>query len=297
MTAPGRAIGTIGLHCQLACLWEATARKPGNVHPGQGFADVTYVDFVTSAAAIGWAFTQPARTPLGRLVLDAVGLTRKAVATNTNLGMMLLLAPLAKAAAEGHLRDDLPGVLSATTVSDAVDVYRAIRLAKPGGLGRVDEQDVHDVPTQPLREVMALAADRDLIARQYAHGFQEVVQDGVPALHRELGRTGTLENAIIGCYLHLLQLYPDSLIARKCGQDLAEKASRRAAQVVKVGWPHTTAGRAAFAAFDAWLRADGHRRNPGTTADLVAASLFVGLREGIITLPSQYPWSAPGPQS
>jgi triphosphoribosyl-dephospho-CoA synthase len=291
MTARGRALGTIGLHCQLACIWEATARKPGNVHPFQSFDGLTYLDFLTSAAATASAFTRAHEIPLGGLVLAAIYATNEAVKTNTNLGMVLLLTPLAKAAAQGHVRDDLPGVLNATTVQDAVEVYYAMAVARPGGLGTVEEQDVSKPPTKTLREVMALAATHDLIARQYANGFQEVLQDGVPALHRGLAATGNLEGAIIACQLHLLHLYPDSLIVRKCGEALAEEASRRAAAVINAGWPQSEAGQAAIGELDKWLRADGHRRNPGTTADLVAASLFVALREGIITLPPQYPWS------
>ncbi len=242
MTARGRAIGTIGLHCQLACIWEATARKPGNVHRFQDFDDVSFVDFLASAAAIEGIFTASDRSQLGHLVLNAVLRTRDVSPNNTNLGIVLLLAPLAKAAAQGHLRSDLPDVLAAADATDADIIYHAIRLARPGSLGTVPDQDIRQTPTKSLREVMALAAERDLIARQYANGFQEVLQDGVPALQHGLAEIGTLEGAIIACHLHLLELYPDSLIARKCGNDLAEEASRRAGQVLAAGWPNTAAG-------------------------------------------------------
>ena len=97
------------------------------------------------------------------------------VSTNTNLGMILLLTPLAAVPPTIDLADGVEQVLAATTRDDARLVYQAIRLASPGGIGRVDEQDVADEPTMTLREVMALAADRDLVARQYAGGFQEVL--------------------------------------------------------------------------------------------------------------------------
>jgi triphosphoribosyl-dephospho-CoA synthase len=130
-----------------------------------------------------------------------------------------------------------------------------------------------------------------LIARQYANGFQEVFNDGVPSLQRGLKDLRCFEDAIICCHLTVLAKHADSLIARKCGPDVAKEASRRAAMVLEAGWPSTETGRDARAEFDSWLRADGHRRNPGTTADLVTASLFVALREGIITLPLQVSWS------
>jgi triphosphoribosyl-dephospho-CoA synthase len=103
---------------------------------------------------------------------------------------------------------------------------------------------------------------------------------------------GNLEEAIIGCHLQLLSQYPDSLIARKCGKEIAEEASCRAGGVLNASWPNKKEGHDTIAELDGWLRADGHRRNPGTTADLVTASLFVALREGMITLPLEVPWSA-----
>ena len=98
--------------------------------------------------------------------------------TNSNLGILLLLAPLAKAAAESNVRTGLGRVLDELDVEDSRQVYEAIRLANPGGLGQVAEQDIKEGPTLPLRQVMSLAAGRDLIARQYANGFREVFEEG-----------------------------------------------------------------------------------------------------------------------
>jgi triphosphoribosyl-dephospho-CoA synthase len=97
-----------------------------------------------------------------------------------------------------------------------------------------------------------------------------------------------MESAIIHCHLHLLAGHPDTLIARKRGRAEAEEASRRAADVLAGGWPARAEGRAALAALDQWLRTDGHARNPGTTADLVTACLFVALRDGLIQLPQTF---------
>jgi triphosphoribosyl-dephospho-CoA synthase len=174
----------------------------------------------------------------------------------------------------------LKAVLCSLDEADSVAVYQAIRLAAPGGLGRVAEQDVCDEPTLGLRQLMGLAADRDLIARQYDNWFDQVVNEGVPALRRGLEVAGDLERAIIYCHLHLMAAHPDSLIQRKCGRAEAEEAARRAQAVLAAGWPRE--GWNELIALDAWLRADGHRRNPGTTADLVTACLFVALRQGII---------------
>jgi triphosphoribosyl-dephospho-CoA synthase len=278
-------VDRIGLHAEVACLWEATARKPGNVHRYRDFDDAHYVDFLLSAAVVGRVL-EAGGQGVGATVLEGVRLTRLVAPTNTNLGILLLLAPLARAAAGAGVRAGLPAVLDALTVDDAARAYEAIRLANPGGLGRAAEQDVHDEPTLPLRRVMALAADRDLVARQYADGFRAVLEEGVPALLRGLEETGCLEGAVIACHLRLLANHPDSLVVRKRGAEEAAEGSRRARHVLAAGWPG-----AALDDLDAWLRAEGHARNPGTTADLVAACLFVALEERSIALPPRYPWS------
>ncbi len=280
----------IGLYAQLACIWEAMARKPGNVHRYADFADLTYLDLLHSAAAVAPILNGASLWGVGKSILESVKATRRVAKTNPNLGIVLLLAPLAAVPPSEELRAGLPRILDRLDLADARLAYEAIRLAGAGGMGRVAEQDIHEEPTKTLREAMALAADRDLIARQYVNGYLEVFQEGVPALRRGLEQTGGLENAIIACHLHLLASHPDSLIARKHGP--AEEASRRAQSVLALGWPGGEASRQSLVEFDRWLRADGHRRNPGTTADLVTACLFVLLRDSTIELPLQYPWSA-----
>jgi triphosphoribosyl-dephospho-CoA synthase len=279
-----------GFFAQLACIWEATARKPGNVHRFCDFSDTHYLDFLMSAAAVAPVLEAAYQQPVGVTVLECVRATRRVVGSNTNLGIVLLLAPLAAVPAGADLRNGLKRVLQLLDVDDSRAVFDAIRLANPGGLGQAPEQDVREEPTLPLREIMCLAAGRDRIALQYVNGFAQVFDEGVPALRRGLELSGTLEGAIVHCHLCLLASHPDSLIARKHGPAEAEAASRRAQQILDAGWP-ATEGQQLCAELDAWLRAEGHARNPGTTADLVTASLFVALREGIMKLPLTYPWS------
>jgi triphosphoribosyl-dephospho-CoA synthase len=286
----------VGLCAQLACIWEATARKPGNVHRYQDFDDVTYPDFLAAAAAIAPILDHAVDRRVGETVLRCVEATRDVAATNVNLGIILLLAPLAGVPQGSDLRSGIENVLAALDVADSSDVFAAIRLAAPGGLGRATEQDVRDEPTLPLRQIMSFAAERDLIARQYANGFREVFDDGLPALLQGLENTRSLEGAIIRCHLHLMANYPDTLICRKRNQWDADSAGRWARKVLDEGWPNTGESWETFGMFDSWLRAEGHSRNPGTTADLVAACLFVALREGRIALPSRYPWTLEFPR-
>jgi triphosphoribosyl-dephospho-CoA synthase len=280
----------VGLCAQMACVWEVTAAKVGNVHRFRDFKDVTYLDYLLSAAAIAPILARASQQRVGTTILEAIRATRQVVRTNTNLGIVLLLAPLATVADGEDPRQGVERVLSELDVEDARAVYEAIRLAGPGGLGQVTEQDVATEPTQPLRQVMGLAADRDLIAGQYANGFAEVFDLGAAAVMVGLNQTGSLECAILFAHLSLLSLHPDSLIARKRGPLEAAEASTRARTVLARGWPHQRAGWAAFKDFDTWLRSEGHSRNPGTSADLVTASLFILLRQQQIPIPVPWAW-------
>ncbi len=136
-----------------------------------------------------------------------------------------------------------------------------------------------------LREVMALAADRDLIARQYASGFQEIFHEVLPMIRAALHGGHLLETAIIAAFLGTLARHPDSLILRKAGREVALSVSRKAAEVLQAGWPGTALSHYRLQELDAWLRSRGNQLNPGTTADLVTAALFAALRDGTIPLP------------
>ena len=279
---------TIGQCAALACLWEATAPKPGNVHRGADFEDLTYVDFATSAVLIAPAMERAGEQGLGQTVLAAVRATREAIGTNSNLGMILLLAPLAKIPRGVPLNEGIGRVLTRLDAEDSRLVYEAIRLARPGGLGRVEQDDVTGEAPSDLLAAMHSAAERDLVARQYANGFEEVLRFVLPAIERGQAAGWRLSDTIVHVFLELLSQFPDSLIARKCGRELAQQAADRAAAVLAQGSPGEAVYEEGLAELDFWLRCDQHRRNPGTSADLVAAGLFAALREGIIQPP--YRW-------
>jgi len=263
---------------QFACLLEASAPKPGNVSPGRHFHDMRYEDFLASAAAIGPAFLKAGELPLGQLVREAVTATNRVVPVNTNLGIALLLAPLAKAALdprEGDLRARTARILAESTVDDAEEVYAAIRLAAPGGLGAAPAEDIQAPPTVSLLETMRLAAHRDAVAREYADAFATTFTISAPALAAARQDGLSWDDAIVECALLLLAEQPDTLIVRKLGPDAAADVQNQARQVRAAGGVRTEQGRQALAAFDTALRDPANRRNPGTTADLIAAACFV----------------------
>jgi len=298
---------------QLACLLEATAPKPGNVSPGRSFADASYADYLASAAAIGGPLIGVGTRPLGKTVRLAIEATACWTRSNTNLGIVLLLAPLARAAVENEVgihfqpmaggfraktsetasqgdgSDNEVGtpfraatrrVLAATTVDDAREVYAAIRRAAPGGLGRVDDQDVADEPTMTLVEVMRLAADRDSIAHEYATAFEITFQAAAPALAAARRDGLCWDDAIVETFLTLLADRPDTHVLRRAGPARAADVSRRAHDALAAGGVRSDAGRRAVAELDRALRDPRHTANPGTSADLTAAAVFVVLMEG-----------------
>ena len=197
-----------------ACLLEVCARKPGNVHREAAFDDLEHSDFVRSADVIAPLFDDCAERGVGATILEAVRATHKEVGKNTNLGMILLLAPLTAVPLHLPVFEGIGDVLNNLTVEDARCVYEAIRIASPGGLGEVEEQDVRLEPTGTLLEVMELARDRDSIARQYTNEFDDVLHYGLEQLAMELGFVDRWENSIIRLHLKLMAHLPDTLIAR-----------------------------------------------------------------------------------
>jgi triphosphoribosyl-dephospho-CoA synthase len=271
---------------QLACVLEASADKPGNITPRHDFADMSYEDMLRSAIAIGPEIGRAGERGVGDTVLAAVRATRRVAGSNTNLGIALLLAPLGRAALTGHvaapLRERTEAVLAGLTLVDAGAAYAAIREAGAGGLDEPVEHDVRDAPTLALREAMALAAGRDSVASEYATGFAITFDVGLPALRRARDAGLGPRPATVEAFLALLAAVPDTLIARKRGAETARRVSAGAAEALAAGGVRDAAGRAAVEAFDATLRGDGNALNPGTTADLVTAALFVALLEGVL---------------
>ncbi len=279
--SPALAPPEIARLAQAACLLEVAAPKPGNVSRYHDFDDTRFEGFLLSAVAIGAALGAAGETGVGEAVLRAVQDTRRWVGVNTNLGIVLLLAPLARAATSegGPLHDRLSRVLATLTVADARAVYAAICLADPGGLGQVEAQDVRKEPSVTLREAMALAAERDTIAREYVTDYDLTFRLSVPALRRARSHGLDWPSATLESYLSVLAEVPDTLIARKRGHEVARAVSARAREVLAAGPPGSPQRTRATDSFDSELRGDVNRLNPGTTADLVAAALFVALGE------------------
>lgn len=277
-----------------ACLLEASAAKIGNVHPTASFSDMHFSHFLASAVASGPVFAQAASQSVGSLVLSGVRATRTQVGRNTNLGTLLLFAPLAKAYAlrttdaanqpstrmcTDDWRANVHRVLGQLAPEDSAQVYQAICEAQPNGLGTSDEHDVAGTPPDDLRVAMAVVADIDAVARQYVNGFEDIFVRLVPWLNEELQRAEESLDAICRIQLRWLAYEPDGLIVRKAGGQVAQQVQQHAQAILDAGLQTDSpvSQQASVRELDLFLRADGHRRNPGTTADLIAAALLVAL--------------------
>jgi triphosphoribosyl-dephospho-CoA synthase len=285
-----------------ACALDVQVRKPGNVSlasPGHG---MQAAQFKASAAAAAGPISR-AGARIGERIEVAVRAAWQATRCNTNLGIVLLCAPLLAAfercggaGGAAALREALAEVLQGLDVEDARAAYRAIALARPGGLGRASEQDVDEAPTVGLREAMALAAHRDRIAWQYLHAYPDVFDLGLPAFAAARGAAAAqglpagvaCGRAMQAAFVEFVAALPDSHIVRKHGDAMAQCVIGEAAQWRERARRGEVLDDAdGFAAWDEHLKARG--LNPGTTADLcVAVALAAALAEPQAASPRFY---------
>lgn len=278
---------TLGERVRWSIVQEASAYKAGNVHPGARFADMDYSVFVEAAQAIGEAVQRTIDLPLGQMVGECTNAMLHATGINTSLGTILLLAPLVQCdrhGSGGSVRARMrnaPGseeviqrFLEGTTFDDCSRIYRAIASCKPGGLGTSQGMDVFAPPPSSILSAMRFAASWDDIALQYTNGYREVA-DYARRLVSSPWREMPLPDAIRVLQLAILSERVDSLIVRKCGLPVGLEVQQRA-RLVQQSAPYGTAlFETNWAQFDSFLRHDGHRKNPGTTADLIAAALYL----------------------
>jgi len=261
-----------------ACTTEVSSPKPGNVNSFSDGHNMSVQQFIDSAHAIAPILSKPEQT-VGEMILNAVKATRNVVDCNTNLGIILLFAPLCKAIqqckASKDLRPELEITLNNLDQQDAEKTYQAIRLAEAGGLGQSPEQDISTKPTVTLKQAMALAENRDMIAQQYGNSYHEIFEIAYPYLTTAINCGESIEWATAFAYLKVLSVMPDSLVLRKQGQACATKVMDKAKEVVEKAQKNNN-----LSDFEAdillWDKELKKRAiNPGTTADLTATILLI----------------------
>lgn len=257
-----------------ACRDEIEAPKPGNVHVFAEGHGMSVRDFLVSAEAAAPGLSTPS-LPVGARILAAVEATFAAVGMNTNLGIILLCAPLAAAAERGaDLHEALRMTLAGLTRADAGAAFQAILHASPAGLGTAPRHDVHGSADVTLLEAMREAAGRDRIAFQYAFDFVDIFETGRQALAAARARCWAAPWPAAGVYLAFLAGFPDSHIARKYGPDAAARVQAEARKALErsMNTARPEDMLPELLSFDRRLKDAG--LNPGTSADLTVASLF-----------------------
>ncbi len=269
---------TIGQRVCRAILEEASSIKAGNVHPGASFSNMHYRDFQLASEAIGKAIDASIQTrSLGTIVLASVQAMVHTVSVNTSLGTILLMAPMTLCPAVWNPQsfpESVSRVIQESTPEDCQKIYEAIRIANPGGLGRVESKDVAQAAPVSILQAMQQAASWDDVALQYANGYQQVTQWTLRLIDLS-SQHAKRSDAIRQLQIEILASRPDSLIVRKSGTAVGKQVQDLAADVLQSGPYASPAFEAAWRNFDEYLREDGHRKNPGTIADLIAATVFL----------------------
>jgi triphosphoribosyl-dephospho-CoA synthase len=303
----------IAQNLELAILLEVSAHKPGNVSIVTDFENTRYEHFLASAVASlpsfryaasqGIAFSEGriplSKTGVGNIIKDCINrISLSQNGGNTLLGAVLLLSPMAIAAGMSrlvknrfvveNLREELKQVVENTTPEDAVNVYEAIRIAKPSGLRKVPELDVNEPDSiskirstkVSLYDVFKIASDHDMICSEWTSNFTLIFDFAYPSLKTKLQSIRDVNSAVIQTFLEVLSEYPDTFIARKAGIKRAREISSIAKEVLRAGGMETIKGRKKLAEFDELLRKGSNLLNPGTTADITCAALALCILGG-----------------
>ena len=257
---------------------DINALKPGNVGRHGAGHGMDCADFIKSAQVVTPILCNQ-RLGLGKRILSSVEATLGAAHCNTNLGMVLLIAPIIRVfeqlVSPGDFQDLIKPTLMSLEQQEAQDIFAAIRLANPGGLGKVDKYDVNSPLDIDIYSAMDAAKERDLIALQYANGYREIVNLGIKCLQNYHNRWNSVEWAVVACYLMYMASFPDSHIRRKYGIEIAEQVRKKTIPVWERFADYDNPGdaRGVLTMFDKELKES--EINPGTCADLTVASLLL----------------------
>ena len=257
---------------------DVNALKPGNVGRHGAGHGMDCADFIKSAQVVTPILCNQ-RLGLGKRILSSVEATLGAVHCNTNLGMVLLIAPIIRVfeqlVSPGDFQDLIKPTLMSLEQQEAQDIFAAIRLANPGGLGKVDKYDVNSPLDIDIYSAMDAAKEWDLIALQYANGYREIVNLGIKCLQNYHNRWNSVEWSVVACYLMYMASFPDSHIRRKHGIEIAEQVRKKTVPVWErfADYDNPGAARGVLTMFDKELKES--EINPGTCADLTVASLLL----------------------
>lgn len=272
---------------QQACKIDVQAFKPGNVSIYAEGHDMTVEDFILSAKVSADPISNP-NYSLGEKIYYAVKATRDAVGCNTNLGIILLCAPMIQALEKMSdlqtFRQSLSHILKSTTIEDANWTFKAITLASPAGLGSSDKADVHSEAKMTLLEAMKIAENKDRISLQYVSNFKDVFDFALLSYNASFERWDDLNWAAVTVYSALLSKYTDSHVERKHGTQHNAMLQKKMILVNNALLSASNPQQHEKMLFNLDKALKKASINPGTTADLTVATVFVFLAHKMLML-------------
>ena len=264
---------------KFVCDTEMKSLKPGNVHKFSESHDMNVQDFFKSSLIISKCLTKN-NLDLGKKILNSVNEIQNKIKKNTNLGIILMLSPIVTVVqkegiiSKEELLRKIRSLIKKQNIKNSIPIFKAISLTSPGGLGFSKKYDVNEPPNTNLYKAMEFAKKKDLIARQYCNGFEDIYKIGIPAYKKFYNKWGKVDWALTGVYLTFLQKFNDSHIARNKGNEIATSIKKEAKKyylflkknknLIKI--------KKKLLIFDKKLKSK--RINPGTIADLTVATLL-----------------------
>ena len=175
---------------------------------------------------------------------------------------------------KGELLKKIKYLIKKQNIKNSIPIFKAIALTSPGGLGVSEKYDVNKLPKTRLYKAMEYSKKRDLIAKQYCNGFQDIFNTGVPAYKKFYNKWGKVNWALTGVYLTFLKKFNDSHIARNKGNKIAttiKKEAKKYYLFLKKN-KNLTKIKKELLIFDKKLKSK--EINPGTIADLTVATFL-----------------------
>ena len=264
---------------KFVCDTEIKSLKPGNVHKYSEGHGMNLKDFLKSSLIISKCLTKN-NLDLGKKILISVNEIQNKIKKNTNLGIILMLSPIATIVQEEgviskeELLKKIKSLIKKQNIKNSIPIFKAISLTSPGGLGFSKKYDVNELPNTNLYKAMEFAKKKDLIARQYCNGFEDIYKIGIPAYKKFYNKWGKVDWALTGVYLTFLKKFNDSHIVRNKGNKIATSIKKEAKKYyffLKRN-KNLTKIKKKLLIFDKKLKSK--RINPGTIADLTVATLL-----------------------
>ena len=265
---------------EYACKLDVFSIKPGNVlidYPAYG---MTHKDFLQSSMACSDIICEH-NMDIGEKILESVKASIDVVGCNTNLGIILLCVPIVEAIYldKDHKfkQSNLKIVLDGINIEQTKTIYKAINAANAGGMGFKDKFDLKSrkITDFKLIDAMKFASEYDYIAAEYSTYFNCIINNIAINWRNNFRLMNDAECATTATFLQQISLNPDSLIARKYDLNTAKQVSERfkslAEDYCKLKNPNILNNKLLL--MDSELKIQG--LNPGTTADVVVASIFL----------------------